>query len=287
MKILLFGHKGMLGSDLLLQLHSKHDVTGLDQEEINITSPDECKQAIEKAAPEIIINAAANTNVDGCETAPDECFAVNAFALKNIAEACRGKNIRIIHFSTDYVFNGASHEPYREEDVCDPINVYGASKLEGERYLQKLSANYLIVRTAWLYGANGKNFVKAILDKAKTTPRLSVVDDQIGSPTYTKDLAAAIDLLILKNAQGIFHVTNRGNCSWYQFAVKILEQAGLDDVEVVPIKSSQIERPAKRPAYSILSSQKFIQTTGKAMRPWQLALQDYLESTKARINTLT
>jgi dTDP-4-dehydrorhamnose reductase len=285
MKILLLGHKGMLGTDLLTRMRLHHDVVGMDKEEIDITSAGECAQAIEDTAPQIVINAAAYTNVDGCETAKEECFAVNAEALKNIAMACHRKNIRIIHFSTDYVFNGTGSAPYKEDDDCDPINTYGASKLAGERYLQTLAQNYIIIRTAWLYGANGKNFVRTILEKAKTTPRLTVVDDQLGSPTHTKDLAAAVDILIEKNAQGIFHVTNRGSCSWYQFAVKILQEAGIDDVEVSPIKSDQLARLAKRPAYSVLSMQKFIQITGKATQPWQLALKDYLESVKARLHT--
>jgi dTDP-4-dehydrorhamnose reductase len=287
MKILLLGHKGMLGSDLLTQMLLHHEVVGMDKEEIDITSADDCAKAIEDTAPQIIINAAAYTNVDGCETAKEECFAVNAEALKNIATACRNKNIRIIHFSTDYVFNGTGSAPYKEDDDCDPINAYGASKLAGEQYLQTLAQNYIIIRTAWLYGVNGKNFVRTILEKAKTTPRLTVVDDQLGSPTHTKDLAAAVQHLIEKNAQGIFHVTNRGSCSWYQFAVKILQEAGIDNVEVSPIKSDQLSRPAKRPAYSVMSMQKFIKTTGKAMQPWQLGLQDYLESIKVRLHTLT
>ena len=287
MKILLLGHKGMLGSDLLAQMRLHHEVVGMDKEEIDITSADDCTRTIAETAPQIIINAAAYTNVDGCETAKDECFAVNAEALKNIATACRGKNIRIVHFSTDYVFKGTGSAPYKEDDNCDPINTYGASKLAGELYLQTLAQNYIIIRTAWLYGVNGKNFVRTILEKAKTTPRLTVVDDQLGSPTHTKDLAAAVDLLIEKNVQGIFHVTNRGSCSWYQFAVKILQEAGIDDVEVSPIKSDKLTRKANRPAYSVMSMQKFIDTTGKAMQPWQLGLQDYLESIKTRLHTLT
>jgi dTDP-4-dehydrorhamnose reductase len=287
MKILLLGHKGMLGSDLLTQMRLHHDVVGMDQDEIDITSAADCGKAIEDTAPQIIINAAAYTNVDGCEAAKEECFAVNAEAVKNIATACHSKNIRIIHFSTDYVFNGSASSPYKEDENCDPINIYGASKLAGEQYLQSLAQNYIIIRTAWLYGANGKNFVRTILEKAKTTPKLTVVDDQIGSPTHTKDLAAAVDHLIEKNAQGIFHVTNRGSCSWYQFAVKILQEAGMDDVEVSPIKSEKLVRAAKRPANSVMSMQKFIATTGKAMQPWQLGLKDYLESMKARLHTLT
>jgi dTDP-4-dehydrorhamnose reductase len=280
MKILLLGHKGMLGSDLLLKLSAEHEVVGMDKEEIDIVSASDCEKAIKGIEPDIVINAAAYTNVDGCETAKDECFAVNAEAVKNIAGACRNKNIRIIHFSTDYVFDGTAKQPYKEDHQCNPINTYGASKMAGERYLRSLSDNYILIRTSWLYGAKGKNFVQTILDKAKTKSKLTVVDDQVGSPTYAKDLAAAADLLIEQNAQGIFHLTNRGSCSWYQFAIKILQESGLDDIEVTPIKSDQLQRQAMRPAYSVLSMQKFIQTTGKTMQPWQLALQDYLKDCK-------
>ena len=270
----------MLGSDLLLKLNMGHEVVGLDKEEIDIVSASECEEVIKEIEPEIVINAAAYTNVDGCETAKDECFAVNAEAVKNIAEACRDKNIRIVHFSTDYVFDGTAKQPYKEDHQCNPINTYGASKMAGERYLRSLSENYILIRTAWLYGVNGKNFVQTILEKVKTTKKLTVVDDQTGSPTYTKDLAAAVDLLITQNAKGIIHITNRGNCSWYQFAVKILQEAGIHDIDVTPIRSDQLQRPATRPAYSVLSMQKFIQTTGKTMQPWQLALQDYLKNSK-------
>ena len=287
----------MLGSDLLLKLSAEHEVIGMDKEEIDIVSAKECKNAIKETAPDIVINAAAYTNTDGCETARKECFAVNADAVKNIAESCQSKKIHIIHFSTDYVFDGNAKQPYKEDDKCNPINVYGESKLVGESYLQSLSDNYLLIRTSWLYGIKGKNFVQAIMEKAKAKnfiddtmvkakatankpSTISVVDDQIGSPTYTKDLAAAVALLIEKNAKGIFHVTNRGSCTWHQFAMKILQESGFDNVEVRPIKSDQLQRPAKRPAYSILSMQKFIQTTGKIMQPWQLALQDYLKGYK-------
>ncbi len=295
MKIMLLGHKGMLGSDLLTKLSGKHDVVGMDKEEIDIVSAEECRNAIREIEPDIVINAAAYTNVDGCETDKEGCFAVNAEAVKNIAEACRDKKIRIIHFSTDYVFDGTAREPYKEDASCNPINVYGESKLAGERCLQSLSDHYLLIRTSWLFGTKGKNFVQSILEKAKAKnfindamakanavpdgpSTISVIDDQIGSPTYTKDLAAAVALLIEKNAQGIFHVTNRGSCTWHQFAVKILKEAGFDNVGVDPIKSADLKRPALRPAYSILSIQKFIQTTGKTTQPWQLALQDYLQN---------
>jgi dTDP-4-dehydrorhamnose reductase len=295
MKILLLGHKGMLGSDLLKKLSSEHEITGMDKEEIDIVSAKDCKNAVLEVNPEIVINAAAFTNVDGSETARDACFAVNAEAVKNICEACRGRNIKIIHFSTDYVFDGTATKPYEENDKCNPISAYGASKLAGERYLQTLSDNYLLIRTSWLYGVNGKNFVRTILEKSNAKQFiqdtmakagatqehpaiLTVVDDQVGSPTFTKDLAAAVDLLISQNQNGVFHVTNRGHCSWYEFAIRILKEAGVDNVEVKPIKTSQLKSPAMRPAYSVLSMQKFISLTGKTPQPWQLALQDYLKN---------
>jgi dTDP-4-dehydrorhamnose reductase len=294
-KILLLGHKGMLGSDLFFKLSGEHEVIGMDKEEIDIVSASDCTNAIKETVPDIVINAAAYTNVDGCETAREECFVVNAEAVKNIAEACRKNKIRIIHFSTDYVFDGTAREPYVEDAQCNPINVYGESKLAGENYLRTLSDHYILIRTSWLYGLKGKNFVQTILEKAKAKEyvddtmtkakalaegpsKLFVVDDQVGSPTYTKDLASAVALLIEKNAQGIFHVTNRGSCSWHQFAVRILKEAGFDKIIVEPIKSADLKRPAMRPAYSILSNQKFIKVTGKTLQPWQLALQDYLKN---------
>jgi len=297
MKILLLGHRGMLGSDLMQKFILEHEVIGMDQAEINIVSAVECNQAVQETLPDVVINAAAYTNVDGCETDRETCFAVNTEAVKNIALACRDRNIPLVHFSTDYVFDGKTKRPYEEDDPCNPINVYGESKLKGERYLRSITENHLLIRTSWLFGNHGKNFVEAILEKAnakkyiqetmekkKTRARkpstLEVVEDQVGSPTYTRDLAAAVDLLLQKNARGVFHVTNRGTCSWYQFAVQILKEAGFDNINVVPIPSDRLQRPAQRPAYSVLSSRKFMNATGKAMQPWQLALQDYLKNRK-------
>ena len=287
----------MLGSDLLSKLSADHEVVGMDREELDITSAGDCQRAIEETGPDIVVNAAAMTDVDECETAKEQCFAVNAEALRHIAESCRGKKIRIVHFSTDYVFDGTARRPYKEEDPCHPVNVYGESKLAGERLLQSLSDDHLIVRTSWLYGSKGRNFVRSILEKAQAKhfirdtmkkakatadgpSTLSVADDQVGSPTYTKDLAAAVALLIEGNARGIFHVINRGSCTWHQFAVKILKESGYDDIVVEPIKSEQLHRPARRPMYSVLSLEKFYRATGKITQPWQLALRDYLNGCK-------
>jgi dTDP-4-dehydrorhamnose reductase len=276
MKILILGHKGMLGSDLLLRLFAFHDVTGKDIEDFDIASQGACEEVIAETEPDIVINAAAYTNVDGCESDSDACFSVNADGVKNVALACRQKRIKIVHFSTDYVFDGTRKTPYREDDKCTPLNVYGKSKLAGEHYLKQFSDNFLLIRSAWLYGKNGKNFVKTIIEKARTEKLLKIVDDQVGSPTFTWDLAAAVQLLIEGQHTGIFHITNRGNCSWYEFAVKILKSACIPDVTVKPIKSDELERPARRPHYSVLTCRKFSETTGKVMRYWQVALDDYI-----------
>jgi dTDP-4-dehydrorhamnose reductase len=282
MKILILGHRGMLGSDLLLRMMAAHDVTGKDVGDFDITVEDDCGRVIAECSPDVVINAAAYTNVDGCETDRDRCFAVNAVGVKNIALACRGKGIRIVHFSTDYIFDGRKETPYVEEDEPAPLNVYGASKLEGERFLQAFSDRWLLIRTAWLYGKNGKNFVKTILEKADAVKTLDVVDDQIGAPTYSWDLAAAVQLLVEGGHEGLFHLTNRGRCSWHEFACKIMQYAGKNDVTVRPIPSADLARPAVRPAWSVLSSRKFSEATGKTMRFWQIALQDYLERTGCR-----
>ena len=257
MKILILGHKGMLGSDLMLRMMVAHDVTGKDVGDFDITVEDDCGRVIAECSPDVVINAAAYTNVDGCETDRERCFAINAVGVKNIALACRGKGIRIVHFSTDYIFDGRKETPYVEEDEPAQLNVYGASKLEGERFLQAFSDRWLLIRTAWLYGRNGKNFVKTILEKAAAVKTLDVVDDQIGAPTYSWDLAAAVQLLVEGGHEGLFHLTNRGRCSWHEFACKILQYAGKNDVTVRPIPSADLAWPAVRPAWSVMSSRKF------------------------------
>ncbi len=276
MRILVMGHKGMLGSDLLEVLGRGHEVSGVDQGEFDITSAGDCIRVVEEFAPDAIVNAAAYTDVDGCESNRDLCFAVNAEGVRNVALACKGRNTKIVHYSTDYVFDGTKGKPYLEDDPCRPINVYGESKRRGEEILIEATSDHVLIRTAWLYGRQGKNFVKAILVKARDEGKLRVVDDQVGSPTCSLDLAQATKLLLERDCRGIYHVTNRGVCSWYRFAGKILEIAQMPDVTIEPIRSHEINRKAKRPAYSVLSNRRFMEATQKAMRPWQVALNEYL-----------
>ncbi|MBW2559100.1 MAG: dTDP-4-dehydrorhamnose reductase [Deltaproteobacteria bacterium] len=277
MKILVLGYKGMLGTDLVATLDGAHDVIGKDVEDFDIASASDCRDIINESGADVVINAAAYTNVDGCETDEAGCFSVNGDGVKNVALACRETGSKLIHFSTDYVFDGTKTLPYVEDDACNPINAYGRSKLKGEEYLRESSDNYILLRTSWLYGKNGKNFVGAIVEKAEKTGALEVVDDQTGSPTCTVDLAAAVKVLVEGDYRGIFHVTNRGTCNWYQFALKILEYRDIKDVNIVPIKSATLGRGAPRPEYSVLSCRKFADATHKTMRFWQIALKDYME----------
>jgi len=276
MRILVMGHRGMLGSDLMEVLGRDHEVGGVDVGEFDITSAADCARVVTAFRPEAVVNAAAYTDVDGCETNRDACFAVNADGVRNMAEACRQAGAKAVHYSTDYVFDGTKGEPYLEDDPCRPINAYGESKRRGEEALVETLEDHLLIRTAWLYGRQGKNFVKAILAKAKDEGTLRVVDDQVGSPTFTLDLAQATKLLIELGCRGTYHVTNRGVCSWYDFARRILEAAQVTGVTVVPIKSRELDRKAARPAYSVLSNRKFMEATKRTMRPWQVALNDYL-----------
>ena len=270
------GSGGMLGSDLVLQLGSSHFVIGVNSSECDIALPEDCRHAVAEYSPDVVINAAAYTDVDGCETNRNRCFAVNACGVKNIVSACREKGVPVVHFSTDYVFDGSKRTPYREEDDPSPINMYGSSKLEGERFLRESSAGWLLIRTSWLYGFHGKNFVKTIMEKSSAVNKLEVVNDQFGSPTYAADLAAAVKILIEAGKTGIYHFTTRGQCSWYELACKILRLAGRNDVHINAIRSEDLQRTALRPAWSVLGTAKYFQETGKDIRYWDIALNDYM-----------
>ncbi|MCX7982577.1 MAG: dTDP-4-dehydrorhamnose reductase [Syntrophales bacterium] len=276
MRILVLGHKGMLGSDIMARLADDHELIGKDREDFDISQAESCRSVMEEVDPEVVINCAAYTDVDGAEEHRDLCFAVNARGVENLCRSCEGRNVKIVHISTDYVFDGKKGALYTEDDVPHPLNIYGASKRAGEEILTRWSGAFLLIRTAWMYGKNGKNFVTTVLNKALNERYLRVVDDQLGSPTYTWDLAGAIKLLLEKGVEGVFHITNRGVCSWFDFARKILELARIDGVKIEPIKSSELDRKAIRPSFSGLSSQKFTQVTGKTLRFWQTALDDFL-----------
>jgi dTDP-4-dehydrorhamnose reductase len=280
-RILVIGAKGMLGRDLMGILNSSfsnEEVIGWDIEEMDIQKEDESITRIEKIRPEIVIHLAAYTDVDGCELNKEKAFAVNAEGTKHVALAASKCRAKMIYLSTDYVFDGDKKEPYLESDSPHPLNVYGLSKLKGEQHVQALVKDFLIIRTQWLYGPFGKNFVASILQQARKKAELSIVNDQIGSPTYTADLARAISELIQLDARGIFHAANSDPCTWYAFGQEILKLSGVNQVRVIPISSKELARPAARPPYSVLNCQKLKRETGLTMRPWSEALKDYLST---------
>jgi dTDP-4-dehydrorhamnose reductase len=285
--LLVIGAKGMLGRDLMRALHSSFpddEVVGWDIEEIDIQKEEESVFKIEKLRPDILIHIAAFTDVDGCERDEEKAFAVNAEGTKYMALAASRCRAKLVYLSTDYVFDGNKREPYTESDLPHPLNVYGRSKFRGEQYVQEWVKNGLIIRTQWLYGRYGKNFVASILQQARVKRTLSIVNDQIGSPTYTVDLAKAISVLIQFDAQGIFHVANSDQCSWYAFGQAILNLSGVNEVKVTPISSEEFGRPAVRPSYSVLNCQKLKEKTGLTLRPWSEALKDYLAACRKTID---
>ncbi len=291
MKVLITGCSGMLGRALAEQLVDRYAVTGMDVRrnqkwnfiEADITQRDETIEKIVNQKPDIVIHAAAYTDVDGCEENPEKAYSVNAQGTETIALACRKACALVCYIITDFVFDGEKKSAYVESDKPNPINIYGKSKLDGEQFIQSILKRFVIVRSSWLFGEGGKNFVDAILEKANNEEELKVVDDQIGSPTYTLDLARAIKtLLTAYNLQlkadicGIYHITNSGSCSRYEFAKEILRLKAMEKVTLNPATSEEVTQPAGRPKMSLLQNQRYQQDTGEKLRPWQEGLKEYL-----------
>jgi dTDP-4-dehydrorhamnose reductase len=273
----------MLGTDLLKEWQSD-ELIPAGSAEADLRDFSQVSSLVQKTLPDWIILAAAYTDVDGCERNPELAFAVNATAVENVARAAQAASARIFHVSTDYVFDGKGTRPYESSDRIAPLNVYGASKAAGEEALRKLHSAWCIGRTSWLFGVHGPSFPQKILRAAESRKELSVVSDQIGSPTYTRDLACAIRDLVLRDARGIVHITNEGVCSWFDFARQILVQSGRESLVVLPISTDQSARPARRPNYSVLSPAS-LHAYGVRLRPWQDALQAFLLERSRTINS--
>ena len=289
MKILLAGINGQLGQELHPMLVKLGDVTWVDRETLDLSQPDMIRQVIAEVKPDLIVNACAYTAVDKAESEPDLAMAVNGSGVGILAAEALKLGARLIHVSTDYVFDGSQSHPYQETDPTNPIGVYGKSKLAGEEAIQQVGGDYIIVRTAWVYGVGGVgNFVKTMLRLGSSRDELRVVTDQVGSPTWTKDLAEAIVCMIQNSPEsGIYHYTNSGVCSWYDFAIAIFEEAAalgfpLQVQRVVPITTAEYPTPAKRPAYSVLSHRKISAVIGTHPPHWRqslrLMLKDYQDN---------
>ena len=272
----------MLGTDLVNLLRSREasldhnpEVIEAPHEVLDITLEDRVSDFISTHTPNIIVNCAAFTNVDKCETEREAAFNVNALGPKYIAAAAKECGARVIHISTDFVFDGNSNKPYTEEDQTNPLSEYGRTKLKGERNIQSYCDSYLVVRTSWLFGHNGVNFAAKMLELAEQRKELSIVTDETGSPTYTPDLAEALWILIKQKCEGVINVSNDGSCSRYEWAEYIFETMGFK-IKLKQIKSCEYKRPAKVPLNSTLNCQKFTTITGMKMRPWEETVESYL-----------
>jgi dTDP-4-dehydrorhamnose reductase len=273
MKITIFGASGLLGKALMREW-TGDEVVGLSSRDADIRDVQRVKQLVEELKPKWIVLASAYTDVDGCESNRELAFSVNRDGAVNVAEAARSAGSRLVFLSSDYVFDGKKKSPYEIDDIRNPQSVYGCSKAEAEVRLAELMPECCIVRTSWLFGTGGKCFPDTILKLAASRPAIDVVNDQRGCPTYAVDLARAIVQLCHKDARGIVHTTNRGDCTWFEFAGEIVKTAGLR-AEVRPVSSARMARPAPRPAYSVLSPTS-LQNLGISMPAWQDALQRYL-----------
>ena len=274
MRVTIFGASGLLGQALMREWGGDA-VTGLSSRDVDLRDAKRVQQAVQETRPQWIVLAAAYTDVDGCESNSDLAFGVNRDGAVNVATAAKTAGAGLIFLSSDYVFDGKNTTPYETDDARNPQSVYGRTKSEAEIKLLELLPDCCIVRTSWLFGTGGKCFPDTILKLAASRPALDVVDDQRGCPTYAIDLARAITQLCGKKADGIVHVTNAGDCTWFEFAQDILRSAGLATT-VRPVSSQQMARPAPRPAYSVLSPTR-LQALGIEMPSWHDALQRYLE----------
>lgn len=275
MKTLVVGAGGMLGTELVREFSLHCEVFGLDLPSLDITDADQCRRAVQELRPEIIVNAAGMTDVDHCEVHPHEAFRVNGQGVGNLAQAAAPDRL-LVHYSTDYIFDGRKPEAYTEEDAPNPLSVYGQSKLKGEELARAECPNHLILRTAWLFGPAGRNFVRTIVTAARAGQKLRVVQDQRGNPTYARDLARCTWRLIQSGARGVYHTTNTGTCTWYELAVRSLEWAGIPDVSVAPVSTAEFPRPAPRPANSALANNRLERAGLPPMRAWAEAVEEYI-----------
>lgn len=290
MKILITGSHGQLGNELqdiikkgqaeigkVSEVIKNSEVTALDVEELDITKLNDVRKKIQELQPDVVINCAAATNVDGCESNEDFAFKVNAIGPRNLAMACEEINAKIVQVSTDYVFSGVGTKPLKEYDLTAPYSVYGKTKLAGENYVRDFSSKYFIVRTAWLYGYIGHNFVYTMRRLGKEKDEITVVNDQRGNPTHANDLAYHILKLIETEEYGIYHCTGSGECSWYDFAKEIIKLSG-EKCNVKPCTSEEYNAAAKRPEYSSLENMMLRNTVGDEMRDWKDALKTFMDN---------
>ncbi len=277
MKILIVGSRGMLGTDLMETFAPANETTGMDLPQIDITQLDQCRAKVQDLRPDIVINAAAYTQVDACESNENAAFQVNGRGAANLATAAASIGALLVHYSTDYIFDGRKQGAYVEEDAPNPQSVYGKSKLLGETLILQNCPDHLILRTSWLFGRNGNNFIRTILGAARKGNPLRVVNDQEGSPTCSRDLAMHTRTMIEAGCRGVYHVTNSGSCTWFGLASNALVWAGMGSTPIAPVSTAEFPRPAPRPANSVLANARLRREGLPLMRSWQAAAREYVD----------
>jgi dTDP-4-dehydrorhamnose reductase len=277
MKVLITGAGGQLGKDLEENLKNRYHVYAFNRSELDITNQDQTQKLIYTISPDIIIHCAAYTSVDLAESEEDQAYKVNTFGTRNVVCAAEEVGAKLCFISTDYVFDGLSYIPYKEYDNLNPSSIYGKTKKAAEQLVQTLSSKYFIVRTSWLYGNHGNNFVKSMLQLSKEKNSIKVVNDQIGAPTNTIDLTYFISDLVTTDKYGIYHATNTGQCSWYEFALAIFEEYD-SSIQVEPCTTEEFKRPAPRPKYSVLDHLAIRANNFNDFRNWREALKDFMRN---------
>ena len=277
MRLLITGGLGLLGREIARVFDGSAGIRTTDREEWDVTDPAACRREVDGFRPDVVVHCAAWTAVDRAESEQEMARILNVEGTRNVARACRERGALMVTFGTDYIFDGASSRPYREEDPANPLSVYGKTKWAAEQALREEGGDHLLVRTQWMFGPAGRNFIRTILEKARRGETLRVASDQVGCPTFSRDLAVAVRTLLGARARGTVHFSSEGETSWFGLARYVLERSGLPAALLSPARTRDLPYPAPRPAYGVLSKEKYRAVTGASPRPWEEAVGEYLE----------
>ena len=277
MRLLIAGGLGLLGKEIARVFEGSAGIRTTDREEWDVTDPAACRREVDGFRPDVVIHCAGYTAVDRAESEPEMARLLNVEGTRNVARACRERGALMVTFGTDYIFDGASSRPYREEDPANPLSVYGKTKWAAEEALREAGGDHLLVRTQWLFGPAGKNFIRTILEKARRGETLRVASDQVGCPTFSRDLAGAVRNLLGARARGTVHFSSEGETNWFDLARYVLERCGLSAALLSPARTRDLPYPAPRPPYGVLSKEKYRAITGVSPRSWEEAVGEYLE----------
>jgi dTDP-4-dehydrorhamnose reductase len=276
-RLLITGGLGLLGTEIARVFDGSAGIRTTDREEWDVTDPAACRREVDGFRPDVVIHCAAWTAVDRAESEAEAARLLNVEGTRNVARACRERGALMVTFGTDYIFDGASPRPYREEDPANPLSVYGKTKWAAEQALREEGGDHLLVRAQWLFGPAGKNFIRTILEKARQGETLRVASDQVGCPTFSRDLAVAVRNLLGARARGTVHFSSEGETSWFGLARYVLERCGLPAARLSPARTRELPYPAPRPAYGVLSKEKYRAVTGASPRPWEEAVGEYID----------